>query len=144
MNSRSIGLASVVRAWLNGSDPVLVQACSAMLRTRVTSGSQLAIANTQTPQNQMPAPASQNRPNSTALTQRNRAILSAPLETKLSCEISSSALLRLNNDRNSGSRCFTKVWPVRSRTALRVKLSLLIGNGADSERSGSSGCCVNL
>src|SRR3954449_858789 len=131
MNRRSVELASVVRAWLNGSGPVLVQACSAMLRTRVTSGSQVAIANTQTPQNQMPAPASQNRPNSTALTQRNRAILSAPLDTKLSCEISSSLLLRLNSDKNSGSRCFTNVCPVRSRIALRVKLSFVIGNGAD-------------
>jgi hypothetical protein len=49
----------------------------------VTNGSQVAIASTQTPQNQMPALASQNRPNSTALAQRKRAIFSAPLLTKL-------------------------------------------------------------
>src|SRR5258707_15282159 len=98
-----------------------------MLRTRVTSGSQVAIANTHTPQYQMPAPANQNRPNRRAFTQRNRAILSAPEDTKLSCEISSSPLLRVNSDRNNGKRCFTKVWPVRSRIALRVKLSLVIG-----------------
>ena len=36
-----------------------------MLRMRVTSDSQVAIANTQTPQYQMPTPASQNRPNKT-------------------------------------------------------------------------------
>jgi hypothetical protein len=39
MNNRSIGLARVVRAWLNGSSPLLVQACSAMLRIRVTRNS---------------------------------------------------------------------------------------------------------
>src|ERR1700676_2110752 len=144
INSRSTGLARVVRAWLNGSSPVEVQACSAMLRIRVTSGSQLAIANTQTPKYQMPAPASQNRANIKVLIARNRAILSAPLDTKLSCETAWSAPLRRNSDRNSGSRCFTNVWPVRSRIALRVKLSLVIGNGADSERAGSSGCWVNL
>src|SRR6202790_4854489 len=144
INSRSTGLARVVRAWLNGSSPVEVQACSAMLRIRVTSGSQVAIASAQTPKYQLPAPASQNRTNRTAFTQRNRAILSAPLETKLSCDTVSSVLLRRNSDRNKGSRCFTKVCPVRSRIALRVKLSLVIGNGADSERSGSSGCWVNL
>ena len=38
-----------------------------MLRMRVTSGSQVAIANTQTPQYQMPAPASQNSPNSNGI-----------------------------------------------------------------------------
>src|SRR5450631_470127 len=115
-----------------------------MLRMRVTSGSQVAIANTQTPQYQMPAPAAQNKPNITAFRQRKRAILSEPLETKLSCDFPSSPLPRRNTDRNKGSRCLTKVWPVRSRIALRVKLSLVIGNGADSERSGSSGCWVNL
>ena len=86
---------------------------------RVTSGSQVAIAITQTAQYQMPAPASQNSPNNSALRQRKRAILSAPLETKLSCESVSSALLRLNNDRNKGSRCLTNVCLVRSRIALR-------------------------
>ena len=45
--------------------------------------------------------------------------LSAPLDTKLSCETGSSVLPRLNSERNSGSRCFTNVWPVRSRIALR-------------------------
>src|SRR4051795_3931962 len=100
MNARSIGLASVVRAWLNGSGPVLVQACSAILRTRVTSGSQVAIANSHTAKYQTPAPASQNRANSNAFSRRNRAILSAPLDTKLSCDISWSALLRLNSDSN--------------------------------------------
>src|ERR1700676_1082205 len=120
INSRSIGLARVVRAWLNGSSPVEVQACSAMLRMRVTSGSQVAIANTQTPKYQIPAPASQNSTNIKAFTARKRAILSAPLETKLSCDIGSSAAPRLNSDRNSGSRCLTNVCPVRSRIALRV------------------------
>src|ERR1700722_5978133 len=104
-----MGLAWVVRAWLNGSSPVEVQACSAMLRMRVTNGSQVAIAGTHTAQNQMPAPASQNRPNSRALAQRKRAILSAPLVTKLSCDTGSLALLRRNSDRNSGRRCLTKV-----------------------------------
>ncbi len=86
---------------------------------RVTSGSQVAIANTQTPKYQMPAPASQNRTNIATFTARNRAILSAPLDTKLSWDTVSSPLLRLNSERNKGSRCFTKVWPVRSRIALR-------------------------
>ena len=57
-----------------------------MLRMRVTKGSQVAIASTQTAQNQMPAPASQNSTNINAFTPRKRAILSAPLETKLSCD----------------------------------------------------------
>src|SRR6202521_4201453 len=104
-----MGLAWVVRAWLNGSSPVEVQACSAMLRMRVTSDSQVAIAITQTPQYQMPAPNSQNRQNMTAFTARKRAILSAPLETKLSCDGSSLALPRRNSDRNNGSRCLTNV-----------------------------------
>ncbi len=110
----------MVRAWLNGSSPVEVQACSAMLRMRVTSDSQVAIATTQTPQYQMPAPASQNSANINAFTPRKRAILSAPLETKLSCDTSSSVWPRRNSDRNSGNRCFTNVCPVRSRIALRV------------------------
>ena len=38
-----------------------------MLRIRVTSGSQVAIATTHTAQYQMPAPASQNRPNITRI-----------------------------------------------------------------------------
>src|ERR1700753_4005458 len=144
MNNRSTGLARVVRAWLNGSSPVDVHACSAMLRMRVTRGNQVAIASAHTPQNQIPAPASQNRPNRTVFATRKRAILSAPLETKLSWNNLSSGFLELNSDRNNGSRCFINVWPVRSRIALRLKLWPEIGNGADSERSGSSGCCVNL
>ena len=91
-----------------------------MLRIRVTSGSQVAIPTTHTAQYQMPAPASQNSANITAFTPRKRAILSAPLETKLSCDTLPSPSLRLNSDRNSGSRCLTKVCPVRSRIALRV------------------------
>ncbi len=55
-----------------------------MLRMRVTSGSHVAIATTQTPQYQTPAPASQNSANSSALTPRKRTTLSRPLETKLS------------------------------------------------------------
>ena len=43
----------------------------------------------------MPAPASQNRQNISAFTPRKRAILSAPLETKLSCEITSPPLAAL-------------------------------------------------
>src|ERR1700692_504461 len=100
MNKHSIGLAWVVRAWLNGSSPVEVQACSAMLRMRGTSGSYVAIANTHTPQYQMPAPASQNRPNIKAFTARKRAILSAPLDTKLSCDTGSSAPPRGRRDRD--------------------------------------------
>jgi hypothetical protein len=90
-----------------------------MLRIRVTSGNQVAIANTQTAQYQMPTPTNQNNPNSTALRHRNRAILSAPAETKLSCDKPSSAFPRLNSERNRGNRCFTNVCPVRSRIALR-------------------------
>src|SRR6516164_5843496 len=45
---RSIEFARVVRAWLNGSSPLELQACSAILRMRVTSDSQLAIAASQT------------------------------------------------------------------------------------------------
>jgi hypothetical protein len=86
----------------------------------VTSGSQVAIPTTQTAQYQMQAPASQNSANITAFTPRNLVILSAPLETKLSCDTLSSPSLRRNSDRNSGRRCLTKVWPVRSRIALRV------------------------
>ncbi len=61
-----------------------------MLRMRVTSGSHVAIATTQTAKYQMPAPASQNSPNSSAFASRKRSILSRPLETKLSCDTVSS------------------------------------------------------
>ena len=55
-----------------------------MLRMRVTSDSQVAIATSQTPKYQMPAPQSQNSTNSSALRPRNRIVFSRPVETKLS------------------------------------------------------------
>ncbi len=67
-------------------------------------------------------------------------VLAAGYEARLA----SIAATPRNAAANCARLCLKNVCPVRSRVNLRRRLSRLVGNGADKDRSGSSGCCVNL